>query len=115
MAPSKPSDKAIANIMKWAERPEWSHERDAVFDEHFTKAADRLGLSAQELYDELSDHGYLGMLFGVAFEDLVSRRFDPDDRNLIDDYLKRRGWRGLTWPSCRPARPRVRRRCAACT
>jgi hypothetical protein len=93
MAPSKPSDKAIANIMKWAERPEWSHERDAVFDEHFTKAADRLGLSAQELYDELSDHGYLGMLFGVAFEDLVSRRFDPDDRNLIDDYLKRRGWR----------------------
>ncbi len=93
MASSKPIDKAIANIMKWAESPEWSHERDAVFDEHFAKAADRLGLSAQELHDELSDNGYLGMLFGVAFEDFVSRRFAPEDRNLIDDYLERRGWR----------------------
>jgi hypothetical protein len=93
MASSKPIDRAVANIMKWAERPEWSHECDAVFDEHFAKATDRLGLSAQELYDELSDHGYLGMLFGVVFEDFVSRRFAPEDRNLIDDYLERRGWR----------------------
>ena len=33
------------------------------------------------------------MLFGVMFEDFLSRRLPPGDRNVIDDYLKRRGWR----------------------
>jgi hypothetical protein len=33
------------------------------------------------------------MLFGLMFEDFLSRRLPPDDRNIIDDYLKRRGWR----------------------
>ncbi len=33
------------------------------------------------------------MLFGIVFEDFVSRRFPPDNRNVVDDYLKRRGWR----------------------
>ena len=32
------------------------------------------------------------MLFGMLFEDFVSHRF-PDDKNIIDDYLKRCGWR----------------------
>jgi hypothetical protein len=93
MASSKPIDKAVANIMKWAERPEWSREIDAVFEEHFAEVADRLGFSAQELHDELADNGYLGMLFGGVFEDFASRRLPPEGRNLIDDYLARRGWR----------------------
>jgi len=33
------------------------------------------------------------MLFGLIFEDFISRRLPPDDKNIIDDYLKRRGWR----------------------
>jgi hypothetical protein len=32
------------------------------------------------------------MPFGVMFEDFSSHRL-ADDRNLIDDYLQRRGWR----------------------
>jgi len=33
------------------------------------------------------------MLFGLFIEDLASRRFTPGNRNIVDDYLKRRGWR----------------------
>lgn len=93
MARRTDTDKAIRNIMMWADRPEWSDERDAVFDAHLTPVCERIGITPGELAEELADHGYDAMLFGIMFEDFLSRRFEPDDENMIDDYLKRRGWR----------------------
>jgi hypothetical protein len=87
------TDKAIRNIMNWADRPEWSAEQAAVFDAHLAPVCERMGISQDELGQELADHGYGGMLFGIMFEDFLSRRLPPDDRNIIDDYLQRRGWR----------------------
>lgn len=87
------TDKAIRNIMKWAERPEWSDEQTAVFNAHLDPICDRMGISQEELSQELTDNGYMHMLFGLMFEDFLSRRLPPDDRNVIDEYLKRRGWR----------------------
>ena len=86
------TDKAIRNIMNWAQRPEWSEERVAVFDAHLAPVCDRTDITQEELIQELEEHGYGGMLFGMMFEDFVSRRL-AGDRNLIDDYLQRRGWR----------------------
>ncbi|GMR19641.1 MAG: hypothetical protein BMS9Abin36_0236 [Gammaproteobacteria bacterium] len=87
------TDKAIRNIMKWANRPEWSDAQATVFDAHLSPVCDRIGISQDELGQELAEHGYGGMLFGLMFEDFVSSRLPPDDKNIIDDYLKRRGWR----------------------
>lgn len=87
------TDKAIRNIMNWANRSEWSDEQAAVFDAHLAPICDRMNISQEELGQELEEHGYGGMLFGMMFEDFLSRRLSPDDRNIIDDYLKRRGWR----------------------
>ncbi len=87
------TDKAIRNIMNWADRPEWSDEQAAVFDTHLAPVCDRIGIDQEELGQELAEHGYGGMLFGLMFEDFISRRLQPDDKNIIDDYLKRRGWR----------------------
>lgn len=86
-------DKAIRHIMNWAERPEWSEQRTAVFNAHLAPVCDRIGITQDELDQELADHGYGGMVFGIVFEDFISRRLPPDEGNLIDDYLKRRGWR----------------------
>ncbi len=93
MAKRSDTDKAIRNIMNWAERPEWADEQKMVFDAHLDPVCDRIGISQQDLTHELEDHGYMHMVFGLMFEDFVSRRLPPDDRNVIDDYLKRRGWR----------------------
>jgi hypothetical protein len=87
------TDKAIRNLMNWAERPEWSAARAEVSDAHLVPLCERIGLTPEELGEELADHGFGGMLFGILFEDLASRRLPPEDRNLIDDYLTRRGWR----------------------
>ena len=32
-------------------------------------------------------------LWGCAFEDFLTRDLEPDGRNLVEDYLKRRGWK----------------------
>ena len=87
------TDKAIHNIMNWADRSDWLDEQVNVFDAHLAPVCDHIGISQDELGQELADHGYGGMLFGMMFEDFLSRRLPPDDRNIIDDYLKRRGWR----------------------
>jgi len=40
----------------------------------------------------LGDAG-AGVLFGCVFEDFVARHYEDPPHNIIDDYLKRRGWR----------------------
>jgi len=87
------TDKAIRSLMNWADRPEWASVRTAVFDAHLGPACERFAISQEELGHELAEHGYGSMLFGMMFEDFISRDPAPDGNNLIDDYLKHRGWR----------------------
>jgi hypothetical protein len=87
------TDKAIRNIMEWANRPEWSDEQAAVFDSHLAPVCERIDISREELGQELEEHDYGGMLFGLMFEDFLSRHLSPNNKNIIDDYLTRRGWR----------------------
>lgn len=93
MSKQRDTDKAIRNLMHWADRPEWTSEQAAVFDAHLAPVCECLGYSREELAQELAEHGYGDMLFGVMFEDFISRDPAPDGMNLIDDYLKRRSWR----------------------
>lgn len=61
------TDKAIRNLMHWAERPEWASVQAAVLDAHLAPVCERLGYSRDELGRELDEHGYGGMLFGMMF------------------------------------------------
>src|SRR3546814_13448855 len=45
---------------------------------------------ADELADIVGDH-WACVLWGCAFEDLLTRTIQPD-RNIVDDYIRRRGW-----------------------
>src|SRR3546814_3147433 len=42
--------------------------------------------------DVCSSDLWQGPLWGCAFEDLLTQELEPEGRNLVDDYLKRRGW-----------------------
>ena len=85
-------DKAIAAVMKWAQREEWRDRLDAIIADHLEPAFEQFDLEPDELPDLLGPGGYT-QLIGCAFEDFATCDFEPDGQNVIDDYLKRRGWK----------------------
>src|SRR3546814_10759833 len=54
----------------------------------------------------------LGTLRGCAFEDLLTQEFEPDGLNIVDDYLKRRGWNEKA-PHKRSEERRVGKECVS--
>lgn len=97
------SNKAVANLMAWIRREQrWSMPFDATEQAHFAPTCAAGGLSHDGLLKVLGDAG-AGVLFGCVFEDMAARQFNDFDsppHNIVDDYLKRRGWRD-TVPSRR--------------
>jgi len=93
MSKRRDTDKAIRNLMKWLEQPEFQELHATVIEEHMTPVCKHLGLNQEELSEEIIENGLDGMLFGIMFEDFISSPFLPDNRTVVDDYLKRRGWR----------------------
>ena len=85
-------DKATGNLAKWAAREEWEDRQLEICDAHIDPVADALNMSGDDIAELLGD-GAL-MLHVFAIEDFFTARFGEDDKqNVIDDYLKRRGWR----------------------
>jgi len=81
----------LSGVMKFATSPAWAdHLRDALGD-HFGLAMEEFDFEADELADIVGDH-WAGVLWGCAFEDLLTRTIQPGDRNIVDDYIRRRGW-----------------------
>jgi hypothetical protein len=85
-----PSSKSLAALMKWLNHDDWGDVFFSVLDQHFN-AREAHGLEASELEELLGDAGFAN-LWGSAFEDFLTRR-DAEGRNIVDDYLKRRGWK----------------------
>ncbi len=86
-------DKATSHLVDWASTSEWAPRFARVHTDHLDSALDSL-----EIDDELELLEMLGgaamMLTGFIFEDFFTRRFGGRKRlNVVDDYLKRRGWR----------------------
>ena len=87
------SNKAVANLMEWIRREDqWAAVFDATLHAHTEATLDAGRLSQGELTGILGDAGS-GLLFGCVFEDLTAQRFETAPHNIVDDYLKRRGWR----------------------
>ncbi len=86
-------DKTVRNIKDWSERSEWSDELSAIFDAHLAPVCKLIDISMEDLQQTIVEYDYGGMLFGIVFEDFLSRRLLPRNKNIIDDYLERRGWR----------------------
>lgn len=87
----KDIDQAVQNMIKWSSKPQWAPLKAQVFEEHMVFIREELNLSIEAFDEKLGK--YSGMLFGIIFEDFVSRRFGSKQSNAIDDYLKRKGSR----------------------
>jgi hypothetical protein len=86
------ADKAVGNVMQWATQDEWADAWGAVLADHIIPACEDLGIAPEALESFLGSEGF-SIVFACAVEDFFTRSFDDDQRNVIEDYLKRRGWR----------------------
>ena len=85
-------DRATENLVKWSARGEWEALQREAYAAHFEPVVDSLDLPDDAL-DVLPDDA-AGMLSVFILEDFFTARFgEHGERNVIDDYLKRRGWR----------------------
>ena len=86
------SDQAISNLIKWSARDDWAPYFEEVVADHLDAVLDEFDVTSEELAGVLGDP--FDMLYGVILEDFFTARFGDDgELNVIDDYLKRRGWR----------------------
>jgi hypothetical protein len=85
------SDRAIVSITKWARRDEWRERLELVIDAHFGPVLASVDLPVENLPELLGDA--FPALFGCVLEDFVTCNFGPDQRSVVDDYLKRRGFK----------------------
>jgi hypothetical protein len=85
-------DKAIGAITKWSSKDEWSERRAMVFADHFGPVLEDFEMTLEQVIDALGSEGFMP-LFECALEDFMTYDFEPDERNVVDDYLKRRGWK----------------------
>lgn len=81
----------LSGIMKFATSPAWAGPLGEALGDHLEAAMDEFDFGYEDLADIVGDH-WAGVLWGCAFEDLLTRAIEPDGRNIVDDYIKRRGW-----------------------
>lgn len=80
----------LDGLLRWLNRAEWAMAFDALLAEHVGPAALKLELGREEVADILG-YRFSAQISGWVFEDLSARR--DEGQNLVDDYLKRRGWK----------------------
>jgi len=82
----------LEGLMRFLGREElWKERLQDVLNEHFGPALEKFEIDFEEL-GEIVGESWPMILWGCAFEDLLSREYGPDNENIIDLYLKRRGW-----------------------
>jgi hypothetical protein len=82
---------SLHGLMKFLKREEWREAFAETTHEHFFAACKNAGVDMDRLAGIL-DHHTAMTLWGCAFEDFLARPL-PDGRNMVDDYLRRRGYK----------------------
>ena len=86
----KPSND-LSGLIKYLSRAEWHDRLEDVMGDHFAPIMTAFDIEYEEIGEILGEH-WDRTLWGCAFEDCLTQSFDPDGINIVDDYIKRRGW-----------------------
>ncbi|TGP27299.1 MULTISPECIES: hypothetical protein [unclassified Mesorhizobium] len=81
----------LSGLMKFLARDEWRECFEEVFNEHFGPILDGEG-EFEDLAEVVGDYWTMA-LWGCAFEDFLTQDFEGEPSNMVDEYLKRRGWK----------------------
>jgi hypothetical protein len=83
--------RSLNGLIKWLGRDEWHEPFEAVLDRHVLPACDAASVEVEQVVSTLGRDWFMTTVWGSAFEDFLTREIDG--RNIVDDYLKRRGWK----------------------
>jgi hypothetical protein len=82
---------SLDGLTKWLHREEWQAGFEASLQRHVDASCAKAGIAFEELPDLLGEDG-IRVIWGCVFEDYCAWEGE-DGRNVVDDYLKRRGWK----------------------
>jgi hypothetical protein len=82
---------SLKGLMKWLNREEWRQPFNELFERHVGPPCKRAGIAITEVADKIGNQN-ASTMWGCVFEDFLACDLD-DDSNIVDDYLKRRGWK----------------------
>jgi hypothetical protein len=83
---------AVEHLGKYSTREPWVAHRRAHLERMLGRLLERFELDLEALYEEVTELGHAGTLFGFLEESFLAAELGPGKANVIDDYLKRRGW-----------------------
>ena len=83
---------SLSGLMKWLAHEEWREPFADVLDLHLGPACEDYEMDFEDIAEVIGDHAAM-TLWGCAFEDFLTQAVEPDGRNIVEDYLKRRGWK----------------------
>src|SRR5258708_9982952 len=86
------SKHSLQGLMKWLTREQWHERFSKVLEDHLLPASSDTGLDAEEIISRFGEDWFMSTVWACAFEDFLTREFE-DSSNIVDDYLKRRGWK----------------------
>ncbi|RCW79404.1 hypothetical protein DFP89_12636, partial [Paracoccus lutimaris] len=80
----------ISDLLAFISREgDWRERLHDVVAEHLMPALEEFEIDQDGLADLLGEQ-WSGVLWGCGFEDFLGQRYE--DGNIVDLYLKRRGW-----------------------
>jgi hypothetical protein len=82
---------SLKGLMTFLRRDEWRKPFVEIQRAHVFAACHNAGVGAGEIPEILGQHAAM-TLWGCAFEDFLARDL-PGNRNMVDDYLQRRGYK----------------------
>ena len=85
------SSNALSGLYKWLDREDWQEPFQEMLERHLGEPCAAGGITLDRLARTVGDH-HATVLFGCVVEDFAASDLE-DGGNVIDDYLKRRGWR----------------------
>lgn len=83
---------SLQGLIKWSTRDPWSDRFAEVLEDHLLPTCEETGLTVDDIVSTVGEDFFTSTVWACAFEDFLTREFD-DGGNIVDDYLKRRGWK----------------------
>jgi hypothetical protein len=81
----------LEGLIRWTDRPEWDDPIEARFALHLA-ALNEYDLDEDQLIERIGESAFQSLEF-FSFEDFLASDPEDGEKNPIDDYLARRGWK----------------------